>query len=181
VLIAGFVLQSNFQGGIMPALAAGVRAPDIHLTSLDGDKFSLQDALARGPVVAAFFKVSCPVCQLAFPYLDRIFRAYAKSGKFTFLGISQDNAKDTKAFNREFGVTFPTLLDENKYQASNAYGLTNVPTVFVISPQGEIESSTVGWSKVEMYDLNQKLAKLSNAGAAQIFQPGDGVPEFKPG
>jgi peroxiredoxin len=165
----------------MPALVAGVRAPDINLVSLDGDKFSLPDALARGPVVLAFFKVSCPVCQMAFPYLDRIFRAYAKSGKFTFVGISQDNAKDTKAFNREFGVTFPTLLDEKNYPASNAYGLTNVPTVFFISPQGEIESSTVGWSKVDMYDLNQRLAKLSNGGAAQIFQPRDGVPEFKPG
>ena len=165
----------------MPALVAGVRAPDIHLVSLDGDKFSLADALARGPVVAAFFKVSCPVCQMAFPHLDRIFRAYAKSGKFTFVGISQDNGKDSKTFNREFGVTFPTLLDEKNYPASNAYGLTNVPTVFFISPQGEIESSTVGWSKVDMYDLNQRLAKLSNAGAAQIFQPGDGVPEFKPG
>src|SRR5215831_1450636 len=160
------VLQSNFQGGTMPALVAGVRAPDIHLTSLDGDTFSLQDALSRGPVVVAFFKVSCPVCQLAFPYLERIFRAYAK---------------DTKTFNREFGVTFPTLLDEKKYSVSNAYGLTNVPTVFVISPQGEIESNTVGWSKVDLYDLNQKLAKLSNAGAAQIFHPGDGLPEFKPG
>ena len=165
----------------MPALVAGVRAPDIHLISLDGDTFSLQDALSRGPVVVAFFKVSCPVCQMAFPYLERIFRAYAKSGTFTFVGVSQDNAKDTKAFNREFGVTFPTLLDEKKYSVSNAYGLTNVPTVFVISPQGEIESSTVGWSKVDLYDLNQKLAKLSNAGAAQIFHPGDGLPEFKPG
>ena len=165
----------------MPALVSGVRAPDIHLASLDGEEFSLQEALARGPVVAAFFKVSCPVCQMAFPYLDRIFRAYAKSGKFTFVGVSQDNAKDTKAFNRQFGVTFPTLLDENKYAASNAYGLTNVPTVFVISPQGEIESSTVGWSKIDMYDLNQKLARLGNTGAAQIFQPGDTVPEFKPG
>ena len=96
----------------MPALVSGVRAPDIHLTSLDGEKFSLVDALARGPVVLAFFKVSCPVCQMAFPYLDRIFRAYAKSGKFTFVGISQDNAKESKAFNRQFGVTFPTLLDE---------------------------------------------------------------------
>src|SRR5215472_16877202 len=98
---------------------------------LDGGKFSLSGALARGPVVVAFFKVSCPVCQLAFPYLERIFKAYSKDGKFTLVGISQDNAKDTQAFNRQFGVTFPALLDEKKYPVSNAYGLTNVPTIFV--------------------------------------------------
>ena len=165
----------------MPALETGLRAPEINLSFLDGSKFSLSQALARGPVVAVFFKVSCPVCQLAFPYLERIFKAYSKGGKFTLVGISQDNAKDTLAFNREFGVTFPTLLDEKKYPVSNAYGLTNVPTIFVISPQGEIESTTVGWSRTAIQDLNQQLAGLSNASAVQLFQPGDGVPEFKPG
>jgi peroxiredoxin len=166
----------------MPALETGVQAPEINLSLLDGRKFSLKDALKQGPVVAAFFKVSCPVCQLAFPYLERIFKAYGNSGKFTFVGVSQDTAADTQAFNREFGVTFPVLLDEKgKYPASNAYRLTNVPTVFLISPGGEIEFSTVGWSKADMSELNQKLARLSNAEPAQIFPPGEKVPEFKPG
>src|SRR5215831_11673744 len=156
----------------MPALASGVQAPEVELTGLDGHRFSLSAARTRGPVVLAFFKVNCPVCQLAFPYLERIFKAYSKSGSFTLVGISQDNAKDTLAFNREFGVTFPTLLDEKKYPVSNAYGLTNVPTVFVISPQGEIESTTVGWSRTAIQDLNQQLAGLSNGSAVQLFQPG---------
>jgi peroxiredoxin len=166
----------------MPALESGVHAPEIHLTSLDGRKFLLSEALKRGPVVAAFFKVSCPVCQFAFPFLERIFKAYSKSGRFTLIGISQDNAADTQAYLRQFGVTFPVLLDDKgKYPASNAYGLTNVPTVFLISPQGEIESTTVGWSKSETGELNRKLAELSNAGPAQIFPSGENIPEFKPG
>src|SRR6266852_4058998 len=123
----------------MSALGAGVEAPEIYLSYLDGRKFSLAEARKKGPVVAAFFKVSCPVCQMAFPYLERIFKAYNKSGTFTFVGVSQDNADDTRAFNRQCGVTFPVLLDvAGKYPVSNAYGLTNVPTVFVISPDGEI-------------------------------------------
>ena len=166
----------------MPALASGVQGPEIELTALDGRKFSLSAARARGPVVVAFFKVSCPVCQLAFPYLERMFKAYSKSGSFTLVGISQDSAVDTTAFNREYDVTFPVLLDEKgTYPVSNAYGLTNVPTVFVITPQGGIESTTVGWSKSEMAELNRKLATLSNAGPAQIFYPRDNVPDFKPG
>jgi peroxiredoxin len=166
----------------MPALASGVQAPEIELTALDGSKFSLSAARARGPVVVAFLKVSCPVCQLAFPYLERMFKAYSKSGSFTLVGVSQDSAADTIAFNREFGVSFPVLLDERStYPVSNAYGLTNVPTVFVITPQGGIESTTVGWLKSEIAELNQKLAALSNAGPVQIFYPRDNVPDFKPG
>ena len=148
----------------MPALEAGVQAPEIELQYLDGRKFSLKEARKKGPVVAAFFKVSCPVCHLAFPYLERIFKAYEKSGKFTFVGISEDDAGDTRSFNREFGVTFPVLLDPaGKYPASNAYGLTNVPSVFLISSEGEVESSFVGWSKADMEQLNRKLAQVSGA------------------
>lgn len=166
----------------MPALASGVHAPEIKLSFLDGKKFSLHDALKNGPVVAAFFKVSCPVCQLTFPYLERIFQSYGKTGKIAFVGISQDGAKDTEAYNREFGVTFPTLLDEKgKYPASNAYGLTNVPSTFLISPDGEIEASIVGWSKKDMEQLNQRLAELTGQRPAPLFAANEKLPEFKPG
>jgi peroxiredoxin len=165
----------------MSALTAGVQAPDIQLPYTDGTRFSLETALKKGPVVAVFFKVSCPVCQLALPYVERIFQAYKGSGKLTLVGVSQDDAQDTQAFNREFGITFPMLLDIKGYPVSNAYGLTNVPTVFLISPQKEIETSTVSWSREEMEDLNKRLAEISGVPAAQIFTAADQVPVFRPG
>lgn len=165
----------------MPALEAGVRAPEINLLFTDGRKFSFSEALKKGPVVAAFFKVSCPVCQFAFPYLERIYKAYGKSGKFTFLGVSQDDRADTDAFTRRFGVTFPVLLEQKGYAVSNAYGLTNVPTVFMISPSGEIEFSSVSWSKSEMQELARRLAEVNNTAPVTIFAAGEQVPEFKPG
>src|SRR5580765_7529253 len=66
--------------GTMPALEAGVQAPEIELQYLDGRKFSLKEERKKGPVVAVFFKVSCPVCHMALPYLERIFKAYEKNG-----------------------------------------------------------------------------------------------------
>src|SRR5215471_11730408 len=108
----------------MRALEAGVAAPEMELQHLDGSKFSLKEARKKGPVVAVFFKVSCPVCQMALPYLDRIYRAYEKSGRFKFVGVSQDNAADTKAFNRQYSITYPVVLDPTgKYPVSNAYGI----------------------------------------------------------
>src|SRR5580700_3544099 len=111
----------------MTNLAVGGIAPNFSLKSLAGQEYSLAAAMKRGPTVAAFFKVSCPVCQFTFPFLERIYKRYGGDG-VTFLGISQDDARDTKDFAREFGVTFPMLLDEKKkgYLASNAYGLTSV-------------------------------------------------------
>src|SRR5215471_13501145 len=146
----------------MPALEAGVAAPEVKSPLLDGREFLLSAARKRGPVVLGFFKVNCPVCQLAFPYLERIHKAYGSSGKFTLAGVSQNDAGDTRNFNRHYGTSFPTLLDDTKkYPASNAYRLTNVPTVFLVSPEGEVEFSSVGWSRRDMEELNRRLAKTS--------------------
>src|SRR5271165_5735605 len=117
---------SIFGGRKMAALTPGTQAPDFTLPSMDDQPFSLREALARGPVLAAFFKVSCPTCQYAFPFLQRIYEAHGGHA-LTIVGISQNGQKDTSAFLQEYGITFPVLLDDTRsYPASNAYGLTNV-------------------------------------------------------
>ncbi len=165
----------------MAALTAGTKAPEISLAAVDGTTFSLQNALQRGPVVAAFFKVSCPVCQYTLPYLERLHKAYGGQ-KITIVGISQDDKRNTNAFLKEYGVTFPTLLDDpNGYAVSNAYGLTNVPTWFLIGQDGQIEISSVGWVKTEMEDLSRRLAEAQKVTLPPLFQPGEDVRDFRAG
>ncbi len=166
----------------MPALSAGVMAPDFTLSNVDGKQVSVKDALKSGPVLLVFFKVSCPVCQYAFPFFERIFQAN-RGGNLTVLGISQDNAKNTQAFMREYGVTFPAVIDDgaNGYATSNAYGLTNVPTVFLVTPSGEIEVSVVGWSKRDVEAINQRLAEYRQQKPVPIWRAGESVQEFRGG
>ena len=165
----------------MAALTAGTSAPDFKLQTVDGKPFSLRDALANGPVVAAFFKISCPVCQFAFPFLERIYKAHGGK-KVTIVGVSQNEKKDTAGFMKEYGVTFPVLLDDTKsYAASNAYGLTNVPSIFWIGQDGDIEISTVGWDKKEIDEINRKAAEINGQGVKPVFMSGEQVPDHRPG
>jgi len=165
----------------MAALTAGTKAPDFSLSDMSGGKFSLQDALGRGPVVAAFFKVSCPVCQYAFPFIERLHKAYGGQ-KGTVVGISQDNQHDTAAFLKEYGITFRTLLDDPKgYAVSNAYGLTNVPTLFLIGQDSHIGVSSVGWVKTEIEDVNHRLAEAQKISLAPLFRRGEEVSDFRAG
>ena len=169
----------------MAALTAGTKAPDFSLTGLDGGKFSLQEALLRGPVLAAFFKISCPVCQYAFPYFERLYKAH-RGGTVSFVAVSQDDASKTRGFLKEYGVTFPALLDDpNGYAASNAYGLTNVPTWFLIGQDGTIELSSVGWSKKDVEELNFRLAEMKAPGGKEaplpLFRAGEDVRDFRAG
>jgi peroxiredoxin len=165
----------------MSALAIGKKAPEFSLRSLDGRSFSLKEELARGPVVLAFFKVSCPTCQYALPFFERLYKSYGRTG-VTMVGISQNDAKETAAFIKEFGVSFPVLLDEiGKYPVSNAYGLTNVPTIFWIAEDGEIEVSCVGWLKADFEQINRKLAEAGKASPVVVFRPGEDVRDFRAG
>ena len=165
----------------MTALATGTKAPDFELKTLDGKAFSLSNELASGPVILAFFKVSCPTCQYAFPFLERLHKAYGRNGAKLF-GVSQNDAKDTTAYIKEFGVTFPILLDDTRsYPVSNAYGLTNVPTVFWIADDGEIEVSSVGWVKADFHEINRKMAEAGKIAPAPVFKPGEDVRDFRAG
>jgi len=165
----------------MSALTAGTLAPDFKLSSLEGKEFSLREALKRGPVVAAFFKISCPVCQYAFPFLERIYTAYGDK-QVSIVGISQNDKRDTNAFVQEFGITFPALLDDTRtYPVSNAYGLTNVPTIFWIDQDSEIEISSVGWARKDMEEINRRIAEFAKNATKPLFQPNEQVADFRAG
>jgi peroxiredoxin len=166
----------------MTHIVAGNMAPGFSLKALDGKEHSLQQLMKQGPVVAAFFKVSCPVCQFTFPFLERISKRYG-GDNVTFLGISQDDAGATKDFAKEFGVTFPMLIDEKQkgYPASNVYGLTSVPTIFLIETDGTVKISCMGFDKKDLESIARELAERKKIARAPLFRPDESVPAHKPG
>jgi peroxiredoxin len=160
-------------------LKAGVKAPLFTLTATDGASFSLEKALARGPVMLAFLKKSCPVCQYAFPLYQRLFHAYGNQS-VTLVGVSQNPKKDTEAFAKSFGVTFPILLDNtDSYPVSNAYGLTNVPTVFWIGTNGKIEISSVGWSRKDYEAIGARMAEAGSIPPVLLIQAQENIDNFR--
>ena len=165
----------------MAALPVDTLAPDFALPAMNGTQFHLRDALTRGPVLAVFFKISCPVCQYALPFVERIYNAYGR-GNLTIVGVSQNDQKATAAFMREYGITFPVLLDERStYPVSNAYGLTNVPTMFWIGQDGNIDISCVGWSRADMEEMNRRASGKTGEAASPIFRPDEKIADFRAG
>jgi peroxiredoxin len=153
-------------------VAAGAKAPSFRLAGLDGSVRSFEEILAAGPALLAFYKISCPVCQLTAPYLERL----AANSAFQVIGISQDDAGATRGFANRFGLTFPMLLDSSgdNYAASNAYGISSVPTLFVIERDGIVSRSFAGFSKRDFEELGARSG-------VSPFGPEDHVPEWKAG
>ncbi|HUP04875.1 MAG TPA: TlpA disulfide reductase family protein [Bryobacteraceae bacterium] len=153
-------------------LEAGVRAPEFQLGLLTGGETSLHTITAAGPAVCVFFKISCPVCQFTLPFLERIHAA----GALSVYGISQNGPEDTRDFCQRYGVTFPMLLDreESGFPVSNAFGISSVPTIFLVEAAGTVSHVIEGWRKSEVEWLSGK------AGVRTIRQE-DHVPEWKAG
>jgi peroxiredoxin len=151
-------------------LDAGRIAPEFSLKDVDGERRSLRENLKFGPVLAVFFKISCPTCHLTLPFLARL------KTTIRVVGISQDDASPTKEFLEYFKITFPVLIDPEKdhFAVSGAYHLTNVPSMFLIERDGKISWALHGFHRG---DLEQLASRFGVA----LFGADEKVPLMKQG
>jgi peroxiredoxin len=167
----------------MAALEPGTAAPEFSLPDDKGEVHSLSEGLTKGPVALVFFKVSCPVCQYALPFFERLHKRLA-GAPVSLWAVSQNSLDHTSSFGREFGIqTLPALFDpdEEGYPVSNAYGITNVPTAFLIEPDGKIALTSVGWSKHDTAAIARRLGQVAGEPGLLLFEPQEDVLAFRPG
>ena len=164
----------------MSLIKAGKSAPPFGLIATDGKTYSLPEALKNGPVLAAFFKVTCPTCQYTFPFLERLHQQLLTKG-VQIWGIAQDGAKDSQRFARDYSVSFPILIDDKPYRISREYGLEYVPTLFLIEPDGAVAIDSEGFTKRDLLEIQRSLAQALSAPVGELFLPKEAIPEYKPG
>jgi thiol-disulfide isomerase/thioredoxin len=132
--------------------------------------------LKDGPVAVFFYKVTCPTCQMAAPVAERLSRAHPER----LVGVAQDPPERVEAFAREYGTTFHSVTDTEPYEASNAYGIRTVPTLFVIENHAVVDTveswDRDGWNRVAAY-----LGTATGSPAEPVSTQGDGLPPFRPG
>jgi peroxiredoxin len=132
---------------------------------------------SAGPTVLFFYKVTCPVCQMAGPPVARFEQAYPGRIK----GIGQDPPEKLAEFESAYALGFPSVPDLPPYEVSNAYGIRTVPTTFLVDTDGSILDTVESWDRDGLNRVSKELAALVGADFAQISEPGDGLPPFRPG
>jgi len=137
-------------------------------------------ARPSGTALYGFFKTSCPTCEFAWPYLDRV-RKLGEGGELSVWGVSQDDPETTENFSRKLGLSIPTLYDPEPWPASSSLGLTSVPTFLLVGKDGHIQDATTGFQRHKMEELADLAARLAGRPAAQLFGPDEKVPAIKPG
>ncbi len=152
-------------------LARGVRAPSFTLPDIDtAEPVADPWRDGSGPTVLAFFKATCPVCQLAAPMV----RAMAESGA-RVVAVGEDPAPTLVSYRDRWAQNVPTLSEPAPYRVSGAYGLVSVPSLYLVDPGGTVLDAVLGWDRDEWN-------RVSVAGGGRpVSAAGDGLPAFRPG
>src|SRR5579875_758370 len=152
----------------MAALEPGAIAPPFRVEDLDGTVRSLED-LREGDLLLLFFYHSeCPTCRMAVPFLGNLARA-ARSERMKIWGVSQDDRDGTVKFAAASGLEMPILIDTDPYPLSQAYGLTNVPTLFLIDSTRTVLDQCVGFSRDDFVRIARVVAKQAGSPVPDIF------------
>jgi peroxiredoxin len=149
------------------ALSAGTDAPAIPGVDLGGG----------GPLALFFYKVTCPVCQMAGPNVQAFEEAYP--GRI--VGIGQDPPEALGRFEAEHAMTFDSVPDLPPYDVSNAYGIEVVPTLFLVDGAGTVRAVAESWDREGFNEISRRLGDLLGKAYRPISVPGDGLPAFRPG
>ena len=152
-------------------LKVGDFANEFEIREITGQARTLDELLAAEPVVLAFVKFSCPTCQLTLPFLERFY-----SQRQLVYCVSQDDVRSTQTFADRFRLTMPMLIDDPKagYPVSNAFGITNVPSIFQVEKDHRISWASMGFVKKDL----EALGHMHHVG---IFHVDDDVPAARGG
>lgn len=134
-------------------------AENFQLTDLNGNKASLKDFQGKY-VLLEFWKSGCPGCRKENKNLLKEYETY-KEKEFEIISISSDKNKDHwKRANNKDSMTWVSLHDTNIKDGNVGirYGVTLIPSNFLIDPRGRIIAKDLKGSK-----LGEKLKKIFGA------------------
>ncbi len=137
---------------------ARVQAPEFSLPVL-GQEASVALADLRGKIVVLdFWATWCLPCELQVPSLNAFWDAHREDPNLRLYGISVDieGPEVVAQWVAEKGVRYPILLATDELALS--FGARGFPTLYVIGPDGKIDSSHAGL--IEMDFLEDALRGL---------------------
>ncbi|KWU59986.1 thiol-disulfide oxidoreductase ResA [Priestia megaterium] len=135
VLAVTYVLYQKFFTEKI-RVQAGDKAPDFVLQDLKGNNVHLSDLKGKG-VFLNFWGTWCKPCEKEMPYMERQY-SHFKDPNVEILAVNiEESDIAIKSFVNRHGLTFPILKDRDG-TVTEAYGITPIPTTFLIDKNGKI-------------------------------------------
>ncbi|WML60508.1 redoxin domain-containing protein [Neobacillus sp. PS2-9] len=132
-------------------LQEGNKAPNFGLKTLDGQEVKLSDMVGK-KVILNFWATWCPPCKAEMPHMQEFYEKQ-KNNQVTILAVnlttSEKSSDNIGAFVKDYGLTFPIVLD-SEGQVGQTYQDVTIPTSYIIDTKGVIRKKIVGPMDKEM-------------------------------
>ena len=135
--------------GRIKEIGPGQRGRPITFTGVLEDGKTVTSAPYRGKVlVLNTWYAACPPCRAEARDLQAVYQRFRSEG-VDFLGVNlRDEAPTARAFEKEFGVTYPTTLDAGpgtmQLALTGQAAPNAVPTTLVLDRKGRVAARLLG-------------------------------------
>jgi peroxiredoxin len=147
----------------VPVSSRTILAPEFALRDLDGTLRHL--ASFRGRVVLLHFWATwCPPCRTEMLSMAGLYQAYKDDG-FEVVAVASDvqGAQVVQPFVAQLHLSFTTLLDPTG-QVTRLYGVTTLPTTYLLDRDGRLVTVAIGGHDWATADASALIKSLLDAG-----------------
>jgi peroxiredoxin len=147
-------------------IAVGAKAPDFTIEKFEGGSTKLSSYLGK-VVILKFWATWCGPCKASMPHFQEVYEKIAKQD-VELLAVCVADEKElfqkwVSANNDKYKFPFsvdPAGNDRANGIHSKLYGVSGIPTVFIIDREGKISSTIVGYSGPDDHRVEEALRKL---------------------
>jgi thiol-disulfide isomerase/thioredoxin len=136
--------------------AVGGIAPQLNDTTLTGETFQLSPT-AGEPVYVHFWATWCPVCDAQ----DGNIQSLSEDYPVITVAMASGSDDEVRQHLIDNELDFRVINDESG-AISNRWGVSGVPTTFIIDGQGEIRFVEMGYTTTLGLKLRRWLTKVTN-------------------
>ena len=134
--------STNQTSNVTEGINVGTRAIDFQLQTLDGKTVKLSDFRGK-PVLLNFWATWCGPCRFEMPFLQQINDSYSAKGLVLLaIDIAEDSTTVQK-FMTDLNLSLTVPMDTTA-KVAKSYGITAIPSTFLIDKDGIIRGKVVG-------------------------------------
>jgi cytochrome c biogenesis protein CcmG/thiol:disulfide interchange protein DsbE len=130
-------------------LRIGDAVEPVELEDVYGKTMTLPDDVKGKVTLVRFWSIDCPLCcKEMIQTFESLYQKYKDKG-FIPVAINVGHHKETaEDYKKLEGVTYPLLTDPN-YTVARRFGVTGLPTTFILDQQGILREKIVGETDLE--------------------------------
>ena len=120
----------------------GQIAPNFKLQTINGETVQLSDYKGKR-VIVNFWATWCPPCRAEIPDFQKLYEKKDVEILGVNLTETEESPEQVETFIKEFGMTFPVVMDVNS-DVADTYQVSAYPTSYMIDSNGRIQFVAMG-------------------------------------